>query len=1169
MNTKTIKTIVGCLAGLLTLLLSMQDATAQLVLNKPGATGEYTAPTTVTLSPGFQSTGNFRAWIAPAAAALGNAASANQNYIQKTVYLRGYGNTPPTAPTVAEALRDITYYDGLGRPVQEVGVKAAPNQRDVVTPVEYDAFGRQHRDYLPYATATGAGGAFKAGAATAQASYYNSPPAGVVQIGAVTVSGVTFTPSFGERRYEASPLDRVVEQGFPGPAWQPGTRTATGGRTVMTDRAVNDAVTGFGTNSRRVARYGVTVNASTGARTLTLDGIYAAGELYVTVTRDENWVSADGRSGTVEEYTDKQGRVVLKRAYNGSEVLSTYYVYDDFGLLCFVLPPGRGTEFNPDGTAVPSATVLANYCYQYRYDGRGRLVEKQLPGRGREYIVYNKLDQAVATQDAVQRMKSPQQWTVTKYDAHGRVVQTGFYSYGATAGTDYRTTVQGQADGQAAGNQWEERNTAGTAYTNRAWPTSGVTVLTEQFYDDYSIAAFTALPAVYRPSGYSTMTRGLPTVSRVQVLGTAQYLWSAVYYDDRGNAVREIRQHYRGGSGGYATNNYDDVATEYSFTGQALNSTRRHYASGSLSATVRTEHTRDHRERPVDTWKRLNTGTRTLIARNAYNEVGQLRSRSLHSTDGTSFAETVNYSYNPRGWLRNTVSPKFRQYLRYDTLSAPQFNGNIRWQQWQHGSATAQQYNYTYDRLNRLLTGLSGSLGETVTYDRSGNIATLKRDAGAVWTYGYTAAQGHRLQTVTGGAATYTYDANGNMTLDGRQNRAVAYNELNLPRTVGGTNAATYTYDATGRKLRSVVGTITTDYIDGIEWEGTSLNQIHMEEGRILPSGVYDYVLRDHLGNSRSGFSGNSPATANLRLDYHPFGLKHPTGNIEPSSPKNRYLYNGKELQDGSGYYDYGARFYDPVIGRWGSVDPLAENYYDLTPYDFVGGNPINRIDPDGRAWYTRYVNEQGETLLNTDDGRDDVVVVPSARLDEFLENAKWNRRTRDAPGWNDNWREEFGIAISEDLLDQIGYFGLSSEKSREASIEYLFGSRSYQSFVWEEVKGQWGNPVLVTTGLLAGAHGSLGMFRSGGITPPKGWTAKPSKKGGGVIFQDPSNTHSSIRQMPGNPNSPNAAQRGPYVIFKKNGVAYDVNGNALSNATDPAAHIPLKQFDINKMPKL
>lgn len=88
------------------------------------------------------------------------------------------------------------------------------------------------------------------------------------------------------------------------------------------------------------------------------------------------------------------------------------------------------------------------------------------------------------------------------------------------------------------------------------------------------------------------------------------------------------------------------------------------------------------------------------------------------------------------------------------------------------------------------------------------------------------------------------------------------------------------------------------------------------------------------------------------------------------------------------------------------------------------------------------------------------------------------------------------------------------------------------------------------------------------GVTAPRGWIIKASDKGGGIKFVDPKNPHNNIRQMPGNPNSPNAAQQNPYVIFKKNGVPYDVNGNPLKSATDPAAHIPLNHFDINKMPK-
>jgi RHS repeat-associated protein len=117
----------------------------------------------------------------------------------------------------------------------------------------------------------------------------------------------------------------------------------------------------------------------------------------------------------------------------------------------------------------------------------------------------------------------------------------------------------------------------------------------------------------------------------------------------------------------------------------------------------------------------------------------------------------------------------------------------------------------------------------------------------------------------------------------------------------------------------------------------------------------YHYHLKDHLGNVRMVITpdGNNQPVVLQANDYYPFGMAYNMnfqsggGAIQP----NKYLYNSKEEQEMPGkWLDYGWRMYDAQLGRWHGVDPLAEKYYPISPYAYVGNNPIIFIDPDGMS---------------------------------------------------------------------------------------------------------------------------------------------------------------------------------------------------------------------------
>ncbi|TDQ11578.1 RHS repeat domain-containing protein [Pedobacter metabolipauper] len=905
-----------------------------------------TSTGSITLQDGFSvpSGSSFHAYITNTTTEI--TPSQHKPYILSFVSRKAgvWGSSIPN-PGVYDMNANIQYMDALGRIDQEIAIKGSASLTDVITPHVYSLSGREETTYLPYPEYLGyssvvyAPGSYRGAADNSQEYTYSNPPSGMSSSYAFS-----YYP-FARSRYENSPLNRERERAFDGASWQ------SGGQTIKIDDDIKNV-------TDTVKSLKVSISPVTGVRSIVYgDNVWIGFGLLVKIVKDENWISEMGLAGTSREYSNLYGQVLLKRMYykDGTAIkaASTYYVYDDFGNLCYVMPP----KFEPTLSSVTNSTLLNELCFQYKYDSRQRVIEKKIPGKDWEYVIYNKLDQAVATQDANQRITN--KWLCTKYDALGRVIITGIK-------TISKTRLEFQAEVNSQSIEWENRdyNSTTIGYSSVTYPSTLDSYLSIDYYDDYNLPGGNPYPDALS----NGISKGLLTGSKVNVLGTTNMLWAVQYYDNEGRISKSYKQHYKGGL--VNTGNYDEVTNTYDFTGSLLSSDRRHKVAATEALRILMEHEYNEKGQLTKTWETLNT-TKVLLSKLEYDQLGKMQWKKLHSTDGGSstFLSKTKYWFLDRGWLRSLESASFTTELYYDHV------GNISQNEY-HSARANGKFNYTYDNLNRLTNANyfkfqnggavdDSRLDETITYDKNGNIITLNRggSGNGLMSYNYqNSSLSNKLSTVTkNGSAfrTYTYDSNGNSLTNG-VSKTIDYNILNLPSAVktSGTGAviSTYIYSAAGEKLRNTGSDGTRDYINGIVYRNNILDLIQTPEGKAIPNGSsfqFIYDLKDHLGNTRVSIDkGPSNDTARVVQadEYYAFGLHAPAFD---GANNNKYLYNGKEKQiDLENQYDYGARFYDPVIGRWNVVDKLADNpnQFSKSPYAYTWNNPINLTDPDGNC---------------------------------------------------------------------------------------------------------------------------------------------------------------------------------------------------------------------------
>ena len=747
----------------------------------------------------------------------------NETYTYSRTYLEPVTYNPANlnANNSKKQVQSVQYTDGLGRPKQDIAIGSTYGGSDMITSYFYDpATGRQTKQYLPI-TKTSTGGALQTVSEADINNYHGVENA------------------YAEVRTEDSPLSRPVETAAPGDPWK-----MSGGKTKKTEylfNGLNEVKKYTAVSDDRDYIFEPTVTQS----------VYSPNVLNKLVSTDE-----DGNISVV--YKNSMGQTLMTRQDLGTEKLDTYYVYNQYGQLVMIVPPKASDQ-------TLTQDVKEQLCYTYRYDAKGRLIDKRLPGKGREEMVYDKADRLILYRDA--NMRGQNKWLITKYDLFGRVLYTGFFSGGGDR-LGWQTIIMDALVIEQPDGTGFARNGMQILYSN-GWFHEMDTVLSVNYYDTYP-AGTPAKPTLITETALSSdnlasrSTKTMPTANYVKNISDDRWTRTWYWYDQRGRSIGAQETNHLGG--------ITITHTEQDWAGITKKVETQHQRTANAPVvTVKERFVYNTRNYLEEHYHQVDNRQEELLAKYTYNELGQVTNKEVGNN-----IQSIDYAYNVRGWLTNindvtTIGSKLFaykiNYAQRDGLETPnldfagykvqpRYNGNIAETVWQAvdtvgdiPTGTPQRQGYVYDKANRLSAGFyqmpdnpaAKANSEIIEeYDPNGNIRKLKRTGarqkGQVkmidnLTYDL---QGNRLTSVTdaannlsgygNGGGAINYDANGNMTaMADKGIMNISYNFLNLAEEIEQTNVTTFYYRADGVKLKKKFvlnneagsNVINTEYLDG------------------------------------------------------------------------------------------------------------------------------------------------------------------------------------------------------------------------------------------------------------------------------------------------------------------------------------------------------------------
>ena len=588
----------------------------------------------------------------------------------------------------------------------------------------------------------------------------------------------------------------------------------------------------------------------------------------------------------------------------------TYYIYDDLGLLRFVLSPSYQEEAN-----------LEKYGYEYRYDQRGRCVWKRLPGCEYLPLWYDNADNLMFSQDGEQRKKGI--YVFYLYDFVKRQVlqgtTTAINSSCPSAIVAFNVSDAGICrSGYSSANDLglkKEQLLQANYYDNHAFingqlekqATSQNLVSNQQASEQYSKGSLTGT--------VSMATDGKPLVS--------------VYYHDLKGQVIASKQ----------TLPDDALLSQnmtYSFTKQPLEIISEIFKNGISTTVTQTNSYNKHNDKIETMTLKVGNVTRT-VSSYSYNDISRLLSikRSGNVLRGYDFAyDGLNRlevsTYSEGAGMSQNKNRYSENILSYSA------NGSIK-------------------RLHRYGKKNNGTFGliDDLTYSYNGNqIMAISDKAGSLLYDG-----SFDFKDGANADVEYFYDTNGALIKDLNKGISnIEYDVLGNLKCITFSNGfkTKYVYDAAGNKLRTThesAVTNTTDYIGNFIFEDGKLSKFLFDGGYCSfdnsQNPTFHYYEKDHLASVRMVVNENG--TIEQVSHYYPFGGVY--GDLSYNGEYQKSKYIGKEFDHmhGLDWYDHGARMYDAARVAWDKTERLYGKFNNWNLYCYGLDNPIKFIDKDGR----------------------------------------------------------------------------------------------------------------------------------------------------------------------------------------------------------------------------